>query len=392
MQKIFLNKKTLLTFFLLFIIFRPQSFINYNFLDSMINFFRVIIAVMLIYKYLKLCKISVPFLLVLLIWSSYNILCLYNKTWQFSSFIKLALPLCVVIIVEINLYNGCKSLNKALSILLLFYGIANTITILLGFDVSSLFLGFDNDIVMMVIPMLGVMLFTSIVIHNKYTKLDIFISLIYVLDFILTWSVTAMVSLTLMYILIFMHKINFRNLTSSKIIIYSFLMNFLVQILKIQKYLSWILVDLLKKDITFSYRTYIWDAILHAFTKSPLWGFGNYSINYIYITSTKSSLHNIIYLEGSDIGISTHNFWLYIIISGGVLGLILILIFIYTCFKNINKFHNKKESKILLSSLLGYLLCGFAASYYAIENLVFLLLIAYHSKSIINYNNKHSNS
>lgn len=201
-----------------------------------------------------------------------------------------------------------------------------------------------------------------------------------------------MVSLTLMYILIFMHKINFRNLTSSKIIIYSFLMNFLVQILKIQKYLSWILVDLLKKDITFSYRTYIWDAILHAFTKSPLWGFGNYSINYIYITSTKSSLHNIIYLEGSDIGISTHNFWLYIIISGGVLGLILILIFIYTCFKNINKFHNKKESKILLSSLLGYLLCGFAASYYAIENLVFLLLIAYHSKSIINYNNKHSNS
>ena len=78
----------------------------------------------------------------------------------------------------------------------------------------------------------------------------------------------------------------------------------------------YIVEDVLGKDITFTYRTYLWDAAAKLFVNSPLYGYGCVDNDWYYS-------------HMSSIAAGTHNYIWAILVTGGV---ILLAIFFYICF------------------------------------------------------------
>ena len=66
------------------------------------------------------------------------------------------------------------------------------------------------------------------------------------------------------------------------------------------------MIDVLKKDMTFTYRTYMWDSALNMIEQSPLWGWGLPSPEWF--NSHMSSF-----------AIGPHNYILSILINGGII-------------------------------------------------------------------------
>lgn len=74
----------------------------------------------------------------------------------------------------------------------------------------------------------------------------------------------------------------------------------------------WFIEDILHKDITFTYRTHMWDSALKVILESPIWGHG--------FPDSEWYLSHM-----SAFAIGPHNCWLGILIYGGILGLVLYL-------------------------------------------------------------------
>ena len=81
----------------------------------------------------------------------------------------------------------------------------------------------------------------------------------------------------------------------------------------------WFIEDVLGKDITFTYRTYMWDSALQVISQSPIIGHG--------FPSKEWYLVNM-----SSLAIGPHNIILAILIYGGVVGFILYMFFLFRSF------------------------------------------------------------
>ena len=78
----------------------------------------------------------------------------------------------------------------------------------------------------------------------------------------------------------------------------------------------WFVEDVLGKDITFTYRTYMWDSASRVFTDSPIYGYGLVDADWYYS-----------YMSSFAMG--PHNFIWAILIYGGI---ILLALFTYICY------------------------------------------------------------
>lgn len=102
----------------------------------------------------------------------------------------------------------------------------------------------------------------------------------------------------------------------------------------------YIVVDILHKDLTFTYRTYMWEAGINLFLKSPLWGWGYPDADWY-----RGNMESL--------AIGPHNFLLSILINGGVLLLFLYMYICYAAFKAIKHYMNDHILQILLFSVLS---------------------------------------
>ena len=371
MTKLIVKKRNLLQlelFLFLFILYRPEYVLENSYLDEVINGFRVLLTLILLFKIVikgKVKKIIFP----ILIWGYFNIFCLLNNTWTFSVFIEYAIIIDIFVIVAIYYPKYKNDLYLALSDLLFLYGICNTVTILLGNSYEQLFLGFDNDIAMRIIPLIGVQLYLSLLINGMYTKKDIFIYAVFLLDYVLTVSASGLISLIVLFFMVHSHKLSYKYIKSCNIIALSIVFFALLYFLKIQNTFSFLL-SFLSKDITLSYRTYIWESVLEAIKQAPMLGYGNIGVNMKYI--------NIVY-PMYYASIFPHNIWLYLVSSSGLVGFCGFSMLIVRSFRNVDTNYSGKANKVLIATLFSYLLCGTFASYYGIEYFCFLLAIAYNS-------------
>lgn len=364
-NKSILNNTGIL-FFLLFLIYRPEFILKFEILDSVINILRVLAAIFIFALYVYNNRVTKTMLWIITIWGSFNILCLINKSWSFNVLIELSLIISIAILVELYYNTYYRVMNSAIHSLLFLYAICNTITILAGLDVGNLFLGFDNDIPMRIIPLIGVMFFFSLKTNGRLKKGDWVIYLIYLLNFIITWSVSAIIGLLFLSLLLLKGKWKCL-ITSKKSIALSILIWTLLYVFKIQNALSYLFNSILHKDITLSYRMYIWESVLIAIKQKPILGYGNIMNNEIYYNIVRPMYYA---------SVAPHNFWLYICASGGIVGIILIIFFIVRCFKYVDSHISEFSNQVLTITLLAYLITGIFASYYGIEYLAFLLVTA----------------
>ena len=124
----------------------------------------------------------------------------------------------------------------------------------------------------------------------------------------------------------------------------------------------WFIEDVLGKDITFTQRTYLWDAASKVFMESPLYGYGLVTGDWYY--SNMSSLAK-----------GPHNFIWAILIFGGI---ILLALFTIICFMVFVRFPETKDRNILhIYATAAVMFLMMTMEYYPLPFIFSLLALAY---------------
>ena len=123
------------------------------------------------------------------------------------------------------------------------------------------------------------------------------------------------------------------------------------------KIISFILVNILKKDLSFSGRALMWDSALNKMKDLPIWGFGD-DVNFLYV------------FQNRDLSNNCHNYILHIIMSGGWVYLFLVLLIFFVCHMRMKKYYHTNESKMILYYLTVNLIIGFTEIMVTMSNLI----------------------
>lgn len=119
-------------------------------------------------------------------------------------------------------------------------------------------------------------------------------------------------------------------------------------------YFSYIIIDILHKDLTLTTRTKIWDLTMEALKGSPLFGYG---------LMTMEDVRQMIRASHQ------HNYYLHILFQGGLISFVPFVVFINLCRKKINAIADARMA-ILSFSLFSYLII-FITEVYSDELLIF---------------------
>ena len=127
----------------------------------------------------------------------------------------------------------------------------------------------------------------------------------------------------------------------------------------------YIVEDILHKDITFTYRTYMWDSALRVIAESPIWGWGFASLDW-YIKSM------------SSFAAGPHNFILSIFVNGGILLFSIFIVIVYKTFKSIKPYMSEWTGQCLIFAAICLYFMGIMEMYpYPIMFYILILMYYY---------------
>lgn len=225
--------------------------------------------------------------------------------------------------------------------------------------IENWFLGYKNTHILYIIPCLLVSLLKSYCYDNK---LHLRNYILFVLSFISTMLVnnsTGLIGLVIISPVLFLKKVtNYTKIFN----IYNFILAHIILfvsiiILHAQNLFSFLIVDILHKDLTFTGRVFIWEKAIRLINKKTLLGYGNVSFEY----------NKYIY--------STHNMILGILHKIGIIGLIMFCILFFVVVKKIYKERNNKICQMISFTLFAYLIM-MLTEYYNFEYFIYILVIA----------------
>lgn len=250
-----------------------------------------------------------------------------TQSMIFSTIVKVNFAFC--------LYFKNKHFKEkilGLNLVLVTFAVINTITILLypnGLYASEVysnnwFLGYKNDMIYYLLLAIIVNGISSIQKIGRYGYSFWIIYGISFLGIFMTESSTSLVILLVIAMLIiFVGRdripkwFNLRN-----VVIVVMLISAGIVLYGIQQYFSFIIEDLLDKDMTMTGRIVIWERAIEVVKEKPIFGYGFMSLEEwqntldLFFTSTRLFSH-------------PHNYLLYVLIEGGVVYLS-ILLYLYT--------------------------------------------------------------
>ncbi len=126
----------------------------------------------------------------------------------------------------------------------------------------------------------------------------------------------------------------------------------------------YIIRDVLNKDLTFTYRTSLWEISSNLFWKSPLWGYGQMDVDWMksHMTSHAIGPHNLIY---------------YVLLEGGIILFMAFLTIFYLPLKRIASYIDR-NSLILFAGQTSLLFMQTMEVYHFFFTLYPLTLIYYY--------------
>lgn len=237
--------------------------------------------------------------------------------------------------------NPKKFINVAVSILELMV-LINFITIIFFpnglystlYQKQNFFLGYDNRHIVFILPMLCLKSIYDYTFFGKLSKMFWFDTFISILTVYIRFSVTSVIGLlifiTYIIFLPILKNIKFINFKNTYMLnIFAFLG---LVILRVQEKFAYIIKILLKKDLTFTGRTLIWDNTIKYIKRRPFFGYGVES-------------YDIRGLKNNNLAaIFAHNQILEIIYQGG---LILYVLYSYLMLIIYKKFKEYKDNNVI---------------------------------------------
>lgn len=367
-----MNSKFML-FLIFFILLKPGSFSEYTAwknIGNVINILRMFTCVWcLFYFLLRRGKIDKFILFVILFYCSLLFSTFYFSQSYVNLIYEFASILSWIVLFKINMLDNkdkfLTTLENTFFILLLI----NFITIILfpgGFYLNSsgysgnYFLGYDNNLITYIFPALALSFTNSLNKNGKIGLKSIFLLIISFCSTIFTWSATGVVSMVIMIVLFFAYTINKKDFPIRKYIVVALSLFIGIVFLRFQNIFSFIIEGWLKKDLTFTGRTYIWDIFIGEIKKSILIGHG--IVDSKYLIRTLNAGH-------------AHNYFLQILYQGGLVTFSMFLGFFFSA---INKVKNCKEKKYVGIVIFAYLISFIFEAYSLINMFIIVLLIAYY--------------
>lgn len=371
-MKIRINRKSIrLVIFYILMLFSYFQFDSLNYLFTpllavykLFHYISFLIILLLFIKNKKFSKIIIYMLIYLAILFFSSILN-GQQCSQVINYVVTIVSLCLI--TDYGIRNHTKEYLTALAIILNFLMIINFITIIFypsGMYINSTgykqnwILGYKNSHILYLLPCVTVNFILSFKRKGYLVLKDYLIFIICFVSTIIVNSSTGIVGLLiiLLYFIFkkIVEKLNFFNGFSS---LFVYLLSFVsIIVLKLQNLFKFLIVDILKKDLTFTGRIYIWDSVLESIKIKPLLGYGNVTYQYNkYIFTTHNVILDVLYRSGI-IGFLSYS-----------------LILFETCGKIYN---NRKEevSKFLSIILLVYFVMMLTEAY-NINYYFFILVI-----------------
>lgn len=336
LKNVFLNNFMII--FISFLILLKPYFLSYNeILNTICNIYMILLFIAVVI--LSLCdnKVSLyqKFLQVFLgCYLISTILGSNDYIYWLKFYIKItSVSLYTELLIKNNLNIFFKSLSS-LMYLLIFFTFVTSILFPNGiFGNEMILLGYDNSTIILLIFGAMFILISYIYFHKKnmkklYIVLGAIPFFMVLTIYLIRWSVAALIgciiiiSLTMVYFV--SKKIKFKRIALKFInlkCLYSISIILFVSIvlLGIQRYFSFIVVDIFNKDITLTNRTYIWELCFRYIKSNPIFGMGimdfESRLNIYDIYHAHSNFLNII-LESGFVGFSIYTLlWCLVIKS-----------------------------------------------------------------------------
>ena len=236
------------------------------------------------------------------------------------------------------------------------------------------FLGYDNTHVVYYLPALLIALI-YMEMTNKRIRGSLLIIVI-IFSCLMRWAATTIMGTAIFLVLLIpIFRKNIRIFNFKTYMIVTFIIFVTMVLLRLQNYLSFLIVDILGKDLTFRNRTPLWDTTIEYIKENILLGYGWQSNDVRHIMYNSSSV------------ISAHNQILEYVYLGGIP---LISIYIYMIFY-INKISSKlKENKIIqyISIAFFALQIMYIAEVFINPIIYIILIIALYGDKIADKYNK----
>ena len=184
---------------------------------------------------------------------------------------------------------------------------------------------------------------------------------------VMVQSMTSLVSLLLLIIFCCLPGIKFPRFCVTGllcvIVLFQVLVCFNGKGIESNETATWFIVDVLGKDITFTYRTDMWDAAMRLFASSPFTGYGFPSADWY-----ASNL--------SSFAIGPHNLVLGLMIYGGIPGVVIfVMLLLYTVLQ-IQKVKDRYATS--LYATIAVLLLMSLMEIYSIPIVFFIIVLTYY--------------
>lgn len=340
--------------------FKPRYLSNISFINTFYNLFlyammgAMLLRVFINYKFIKFNKFERNYILLsALYFVSIILALLYNNLGIYVNFLYYSKIIVLILYTFFMMKNHEKNFLLGICGLLNILVLFQTVTVVLFpkgmyFDQTGnpgYFWNTDNHCITLLLTSILLNYIVCVCVKHKNSPINIAMIFISVALTFYVWSATSIMGMAL-FILLFI----FRNKLPSKIynpffcLLIFVALNVLIVFFRIQNLFSWIIVDVLGKDITFTGRTRIWDIAINLIKKKALFGYGETDI--IYIEHTWGSYYKLM----------AHNHFLDIMILGGVMSLICYILYLVYNAYILKKYANYQLTKVFVSYLYAILI------------------------------------
>lgn len=206
------------------------------------------------------------------------------------------------------------------------------------------FMGHDNSMIYNLIPLCSLSFIYSYVKKKKFwTVISMYSIALSLVSEIYVKSATGIIAIfVLILMLIIIDKKLLNKILNPKTLFILFIvLTFSVVILKVQNYFSWLFVNILGKDLTFTGRTYLWDYALSMIKEKLFLGYGM-GVEVVGNGHTYPHAHSLL---------------LDLLFKGGIMALLFFCILLLDFNKKYVRSKNKIISKLILIPIAGILLC-----------------------------------
>lgn len=260
----------------------PSYMTKVSFFNTLFAIIKIFCTIILLLK--KNLKINTNDIVVLLFIAIYSIANIYNGLSIVAVIERYLSWIVITFLIEVYMEKDYKVFIGYTSTILSCLVIINFISILMNpvnyyNNLTRVhFLGFDNDNV----PVLLLAVYFNIfnIMLNKKGKLAYLSIITAIISSILVWSANGIIgiSMVMLYLLIIRKIWKKGSKVLNLKIYYSIALLFfvLVVLLRVQDHLSFLIQDILNRDLTFTGRTYIWDYAIESISNNKIFGIGIY--------------------------------------------------------------------------------------------------------------------